>query len=71
MSQNIQQEAARIINEVAADLADSLAQCGETLDAQGLADCVSDRLHDISEEYRSMPTAQRRAVVLEVCRQYC
>lgn len=71
MSQAIKQEAAIIINEVYSDLESSLADFGETLDAESLADTVGDRLHDSSEEYRSMPYPERRALVLQVCKQYC
>lgn len=71
MSQNIRQEAARIINEVYSDLEGACAEMGESLDAESLADTVGDRLIDSNEEYRNMPYAQRRALVLGVCRQYC
>lgn len=70
MSQAIKQEAAVIINEIYSDLEAACTEMGESLDAESLADSVGDRLHDNSEEYRSMPYPQRRALVLQVCKQY-
>lgn len=66
----MEQQIRQIINDVYSDLEAALAECGETLCAEGLADCVGDRMHDLSEEYRSMPYPQRRALVLQVCQQY-
>lgn len=64
MSQAIKQEAAVIINEIYSDLEAACAEMGESLDAESLADSVGDRMYDNSEEYRSMPYPQRRALVL-------
>jgi hypothetical protein len=70
MSQAIKSAAVQIINDVHSDLVASLAECGEELDAESLADTVGDRLHDTSEEYRSMPYPERRALVVSICKQY-
>lgn len=70
MSQEIKSAAVQIINDVHSDLVAALAECGEELDAEGLADTVGDRLFDTSEEYRNMPYPERRALVLSVCKQY-
>jgi len=60
-----------IIEEVYSDLEAACAEMGETLDAESLADCVGDRMCDTSAEYRAMPYAQRRAIVLKIARLYC
>ena len=66
----MEQEMRQIINDVFSDLEAACAEVGESLDAEDLADCVGDRMHDTSEEYRAMPYAQRRALTLKVCQQY-
>lgn len=66
----MEQQIRNIINDVFYDLEAACAEVGETLCAQGLADCVGDRMIDTSDEYRAMPYAQRRAFVLSVCQQY-
>lgn len=59
-----------IIQEVFSDLEAACAEVGETLDAESLADAVGDRMSDISAEYRAMPYAARRKMVLEICQEY-
>jgi len=60
----------QIIADIHCDLFAACAEVGETLDAEGLADAVGDRMHDESEEYRNMPYEQRRAIVLRIAREY-
>ena len=67
----MEEQMRQIINDVYSDLEAAVAECGETLDAEGLADCVGDRMHDDSAEYRAMPYAQRRAMTLRIAQQYC
>lgn len=59
-----------IIQEVFMDLEAACAEVGEHLDAENLADCVGDRMCDISKEYLAIPYAQRRAIVLQICKEY-
>ncbi len=67
----MEQQIRQIINDVYWDLEATMVECGETLDAEGLADCVGDRMHDNCAEYRAMPYAQRRAMTLRIAQQYC
>lgn len=60
----------QIINEIMPDLEQACAEMGEGLDAGSLADAVGDRMFDDCEEYRNMPYPERRAIVLEVCKEY-
>ena len=55
----------RIVEECYYDL----AECGD-LCAESLADFVGDRMSDESAEYRALPYAQRRAITLQVARDY-
>lgn len=59
-----------IVQEVYYDLLEAVGACGEELDAETLADTIGDRMHDESPEYRSMPWEQRRALTLNIARQY-
>lgn len=59
----------RIINEITPDLEQACSEIGG-LDAGSLADAVGDRMFDDCEEYRNMPYPERRAIVLEVCKEY-
>ena len=61
----------QIVQEVFCDLEAACAECGETLDAESLADTIGDRMHDESAEYRAMPWDERRAITLRVAQQYC
>ena len=63
----MEQQIRSIINEVFYDLQEAL---GEDLDAESLADTVADRMHDLSEDYRTAAYAERRALVLKICQQY-
>ena len=63
----MEQEIRQIINDVFYDLQEA---CGDSLDAETLADTVGDRMHDTSEEYRAMPYAQRRALTLKIAGSY-
>ena len=60
----------RFVEECFYDLQAACAECGEELDAEGLADFLGDRMHDESAEYRAMPWEQRRAMTLRVAQQY-
>jgi len=66
----MEQQIRKIINDIYPDLEAALAECGETVDAEGLADSVGDRMVDDCPEYRTLPYPQRRALVLSICRQY-
>lgn len=66
----MEQQMRQIINDVFYDLESALAECGETVDAETLADTVGDRMHDLCEEYRAMPYALRRSMVLRICNEY-
>jgi len=66
----MEQQIRSIIEEVFSDVEQVCAEMGEDLDAQSLADSVCDRMHDLSAEYRAMPWADRRALVLGICSQY-
>jgi hypothetical protein len=66
----MEQQMRQIINDVFYDLEAACAEMGESLDAESLADCVGDRMIDDCPEYRAMPYPQRRARVLQVCREY-
>lgn len=70
MSQQVKQAAVAIINEVYSDLEASMAAVGQTMDARDLAATVCDRLYDDCEEYREMLLGERRALILEVCKNY-
>ena len=61
----MEQQMRRIVEECYSDL----AECGD-LCAESLADFVGDRMHDESAEYRALPYAQRRAITLQVARDY-
>lgn len=64
------QEIRAIINEVFDDLKQACAEVGEPFDAEVLADTVGDRMCDTNPEYRATPYAQRRANVLNICKEY-
>jgi hypothetical protein len=66
----MEQQIRSIINDVFYDLQACAEEMGETLDAEGLADCVGDRMFDDCPEYRNMPYEQRRALVVNICKQY-
>ena len=66
----MEQKIRSIINDVFNDLAEACEFGGEPLCAEGLADCVGDRMYDESEEYRAMPYAQRRALTLKIAGAY-
>lgn len=66
----MQAQIRQIITDIYCDLSAACDEVGETLDAEGLADAVGDRMHDESEEYRSMPYEKRRAIVLRIAREY-
>ena len=61
----MEQQMRRIVEECYYDL----AQCGD-LSAESLADFVGDRMSDSSEEYRALPYDQRRAMTLQIARDY-
>ena len=64
----MEQQMREIVADVYWDLQEA---CGEDLDAESLADCIGDRMHDLSAEYRAMPYAERRAMTLRVAGEYC
>ncbi len=66
----MKQQIRNIIQEIYMDLEAACAECGEQLDAESLADAVGDRMCDESADYRAMPYAQRRNLVLTICQQY-
>ena len=66
----MEQQIRSIINDVFYDLEEACEFGGEPLCAEGLADCVSDRMHDKSAEYRAMPYAQRRALTLKIAKSF-
>ena len=66
----MEQRMREIVQEVFFDLEAACAECGETLDAESLADTIGDRMADESQEYRAMPWEQRRAMTLRVAQQY-
>lgn len=66
----MEQEIRTIINDVFYDLQAALAECGEEVTAEDLADTVGDRMYDLSDEYRTAPYAERRAFVLNICKEY-
>ena len=66
----MEQQMRQIVQEVFPDLEAALAECGETLDAESLADTIGDRMCDRSAEYRAMPWEQRRAITLRIAREY-
>ena len=66
----MEQRMHQIIQEVFYDLEAACLECGEALDAEGLADTVGDRMCDESAEYRAMPWEERRALTLKVSKQY-
>ena len=57
----------QLINDVFYDLQEA---CGGDMDAQDLADCVGDRMCDMSEEYRNTPWEVRRKMTLKIAREY-
>ena len=59
-----------IVAEVYWDLEAAVAECGEELDAETLADTLGDRMHDESEEYRNTPWQKRREMTLQIAREY-
>lgn len=61
----------QIINDVFYDLEEAIQGTGDRLDAETLADVLGDRMYDMSEEYRSTPWAERRALALQIAQQYC
>lgn len=63
----MKQQITQIINEVYSDLAQA---CGDDFDAENLADYVGDRMHDESAEFRALPYAQKRTLVLDICKNY-
>ena len=60
----------QLINDVFYDLEEACREGGEELDAEILADTLGDRMYDMSEEYRNMPWEQRRALTLQIAKQY-
>jgi len=60
----------QLINDVFYDLEDAIAGTGEELDAEILADVLGDRMCDMSEEYRNTPWPKRRAMCLQIAREY-
>lgn len=66
----MEQQIRQIINDIFYDMAAALEECGETIDAESLADAVGDRMHDDSAEYRAMPYEVRRAMTLRIAQQY-
>ena len=66
----MEQQIRSIISDIYLDLEAAVAECGEELDAETLADSVGDRMFDDVPEYRAMPYAERRALVLNLCKQY-
>ena len=66
----MEQQIRRIINDVFYDLEEACEFGGEPLCAEGLADCVGDRMYDESEAYRAMPYAQRRALTLKIAKSF-
>lgn len=61
----------KYVNDVFHDLEQACAECGEPLCAEGLADAIGDHMHDISAEYRAIPTyEERHARALKVAKQY-
>ena len=60
----------QIVQECYMDLESACAECGESLDAESLADFIGDRMCDESPEYRAMPWEQRRALTLKIARDY-
>ena len=67
----MEQRMREIVQEVYYDLEAAVAEFGEELDAETLADTLGDRMHDESAEYRSLPYAERRAMTLRVAQLYC
>ena len=60
----------QLVNDVFYDLEEACREGGEVLDAEILADVLGDRMHDMSEEYRNTPWEKRRAMTLQVAREY-
>ena len=60
----------QLINDVFYDLEEACACAGEKLDAEILADTLGDRMYDMSEEYRNTPSEKRRAMTLQIAREY-
>lgn len=66
----MKQQIIRIINDVYSDLQAVCEECGDSLDAETLADTVGDRMVDECPEYRAMPYAERRALVVSICKKF-
>ena len=66
----MEQDMRQIINDVFYDLEEACAQGGDSLDAEILADVLGDRMYDMSEEYRNTPWELRRAMTLQIAREY-
>ena len=66
----MKQQIIRIINDVYSDLQAVCEECGDSLDAETLADTVGDRMVDECAEYRAMPYAERRALVVGICKKF-
>ena len=66
----MEQQIRQIINDIYSDLEAAVAECGETLCAESLADSVGDRMYDYSEEYRNTPWAVRRAMTMQIASEY-
>ena len=66
----MEQRMREIVAEVYYDLEAAVAEVGEELDAETLADTLGDRMFDESEEYRALPYAERRAMTLRVAQLY-
>ena len=60
-----------LVQECFMDLEEACQSCGESLDAESLADFLGDRMYDESAEYRAMSYAQRREITLKVAQNYC
>lgn len=66
----MEQRMREIVQEVYYDLLEAVGAVGEELDAETLADTIGDRMCDESLEYRNMPWEQRRALTLQIAKQY-
>ena len=66
----MEQQMRQLVNDLFSDLEEACAACGEKLDAETLADTLGDRMMDLSSEYRSTPWEVRRALTLQIAREY-
>ena len=66
----MEQQMREIVQEVFYDLQAACAEFGEELDAETLADTIGDRMCDCSMEYRNMQYEERRALTLQIAKQY-